>query len=365
MKRLTDIGVLGVGIWSGDVVTNDAFPESMKAAPAADPFKGRRGDDGSIQIAGMHFSHPKWTRTIGAIERAFVDPFRGTRRRRYFPKDCRSSDAEASAAKLAIADAGIDVGDLDALIVQSFLPDEIQPANFALVAHKLGFTRGPSWGVDSICNSPVSQLQFAASFIAAGQAERVLCVHSAAYSRVQDPGSTTSFQDGDMAAAFVVGPSNGTTIDCSWRTDGRLHAAIKLAWLTPSHASRAYWQPSTERLMYTWRDDLQVEVMGELEKNAVTVCEEATKRAGFALSDVDLFISHHPNAWFGEFMSDALGLPNGVVFDTFEEYGVINSATLTCSLHEARRAGRTPKGARVLLFGPGAGYTYGPAAVRW
>ncbi|WP_394822419.1 3-oxoacyl-ACP synthase III family protein [Pendulispora albinea] len=366
MKTLSGMGVLGVAIFSGDVVTNDAFPASLQTARAADPFRGRRSPDGTIRIAGMEFSHPKWSRTIRALERAFEDPFRGTRRRRYFPPGMLSSDAEAEAGRRAIEGAGLTRDRIDALLVQSFLPDEIQPQNAALVAHKLGLSNLPSWGVDSICNSPIAQLQVACALVASGQAEHVLCVHSAAYSRVQDPGSSCTFQDADMAAAFVVGPSPGSRIDCAWRTDGRLHAAIRLHWAVPQNEGvRRYWQPSRERLMVGWDEALQAQVMGELEGYTVTVCGEALARANMKIDDIDVFISHHPNAWFGAFMADALGLRDGIVFDTFEEYAVINSATLTSSIYEALRARRIERGSRVLLFGPGAGYTYGAAAMVW
>ncbi|HWL88731.1 MAG TPA: hypothetical protein VNO21_23170, partial [Polyangiaceae bacterium] len=266
MKRISDIGVLGIALFSGDVVENSAFPEALKAARAPDPFRGRRSDDGTIRIAGMEFTHPKWSRTIRAIERAFDDPFRGSRRRRYFPAHMLPSDAEAEAGKRAIADAGLTGDRIDALLLQSFLPDEIQPSNPALVAHKMGLSNLPSWGLDSLCNSPISQLQVAAALIASGQAEHVLCVHSAPYSRVRDPSSSLTFQEGDMAAAFVVGPSPGTRLHFAWRTDGRLHPAIRVAWAIPQNAPpRRFWEPSQERLMNVWRDDLQAEVMGELE----------------------------------------------------------------------------------------------------
>ncbi len=365
MKTIADVGILGTGLWEGAPVGNDAFPEIIKQARTVDPFRGRRRDDGTVTIAGLELAPPRYARTIAAIERAFADPFRGTRRRRHFPAELRTSDAEVSAARGALEAAGLRADDVDALFVQSFLPDEIRPDNAALVAHKLGIGRAPAWSVDSICSSAVSQAQAAAAMIAAGQARHVLCVHSVAYSRLGDPAASGALQEGDMAAAFVVGPSPGSRMSFAWRTDGRLHAAIRLAWAAPDAAKRRYWEPSRERLLIHWNEALQPEVMGELEHYATLVCAEALGRAGMRVEDLDLFVSHQPMSWYAAFLDDVLGLRDGVTCTSFEEYASINSASVTASLHEAGRAGRTRRGDRVLVFTPGAGYTYAAMALTW
>jgi len=365
MRTITDVGILGTGLWEGEPVGNDAFPELLGRARTADPFQGRRRDDGVVSIAGLTLAPPRYARTIAAIERAFADPFRLTRRRRRFPHDLRTSDAEVDAARRALDAAGVSPDEVDALFLQSFLPDEIRPDNAALVAHKLGIRRAPAWSVDSICSSAVSQAQAAAAMIASGQAQRVLCVHSVAYSRLSDPMGSGALQEGDMAAAFVVGQKRGARMSFAWRTDGRLHAAIRLAWSAPDASKRRYWEPSRERLLIHWNEALQPEVMGELEHYATTVSAEALGRAGFAMGDLDVFVSHQPMSWYAAFLDDVLGLRDGVTYTSFEEYASINSASVTASLHEAGRAGRLRRGDRVLVFTPGAGYTYAAMALTW
>jgi len=365
MKTITDVGILGTGLWEGEPVGNEAFPEIIRHAGAVDPFRGRRRDDGVVQIAGLELAPPRFARTIAAVERAFADPYRGTRRRRRFPLDLRTSDAEVEAARRALDASGIGPDDVDALFVQSFLPDEIQPDNAPLVAYKLGIRRAPAWSVNSICSSAVSQAQAAAAMIASGQARHVLCVHSVPYSRLGDPTASGALQEGDMAAAFVVGPSPGSRMSFAWRTDGRLHAAIRLAWAAPDAAKRRYWEPSRERLLIHWNEALQPEVMGELERYATLVCGEALGRAGMRVHDLDLFVSHQPMSWYAAFLDDVLGLLDGVTYTSFEEYASINACSVTASLHEAGRAGRVRRGQRVLVFTPGAGYTYAAMALTW
>jgi len=111
--------------------------------------------------------------------------------------------------------------------------------------------------------------------------------------------------------------------------------------------------------------ELQAQVMSELERNAHVVCDEALAAAELERDAIDVLISHQPNAWQRAFMEDILGLRSGTAFDTFEEYGSVNSPGLTASVHHARLDGRIRKGSKVLLFGPAAGYTYAALAMRW
>lgn len=364
---LRDIGILGTGLWRAPRVGNEVFGDAFgERAEVRDPYKGRRAQDGTVRIAGMEFHPVRHARTLAAIDAAFGDPYRGTRFRRWLPHDAKVSDAETDAARRALDDAGIEAKDVDALLVQSFLPDQIQPKNDALVAHNLGIERAPAWGVDSVCNSPVSQATVAASLVASGQARHVLCVQSVAYSRVMDRTASSSVQEGDMASAFVVGPREGARVAFAWRTQGRLHAAIKLAWMPPAgSAPRRWWERAEDRLLIAFDQELQAQTMSEIASQAPIVCEEALRRAELRLEDIDLFVSHQPMAWYTAFIADVLGLRDEVLFDSFLEYANVNSASITATLHEARRHERIRPGSNVLVFGPAAGYTYGAMAMRW
>lgn len=364
MRTLRDVGVLGTGLWEGEPIGNP--PAELAPAEAKDPYRGQRADDGSVRIAGMTLDPASYPRTLAAIEQAFGDPHRGTVRRRRFPAGLRVSEAETDAARAALSDAGIASDAVDALLVQSFLPDEIQPKNAALIAHGLGISNAMVFGVDTICNSVISQLHVGASLIASGQAETVLCVVSCAYSRVSDPSASSSVQEADMAGAFVLGRRPGASMSFSWRADGRLHAAIKLAWDRPTGGDRRrWWEAPDERLLIRFDPALQQQVMGEIAENARVVSHEALGRAEMDVADLGVFLSHQPMAWYGAFISDVLSLADGVYFDAFEEYACINSAGIAASMHEARRAGRLEPGTRALIFSPAAGYVFGACAMQW
>src|SRR5262245_57695342 len=98
-----DIGIVGTGLWEGEPVTNAYFGTRYAAdSQVKDPYKGRRSDDGTIRVAGLEFSRARHPRTVAALEHCFTDQFRGTRRRRFFPRDLKVSDAETEAARKAL-----------------------------------------------------------------------------------------------------------------------------------------------------------------------------------------------------------------------------------------------------------------------
>jgi 3-oxoacyl-[acyl-carrier-protein] synthase-3 len=363
---IRDIGIVGTGLWDGPVIGNDWFGDRSTDTAVRDPYRGLRGDDGVVRVAGVELIPGQHDRTIAAVEASFVDPYRGARRRRWFPEDLPVSEAETAAARSALEDAGLAPGDIGAVLTHSFLPDELNPKNASRIAHNLGITRALAFEVDSVCNSAVSQMMVGASLIATGQARHVLCTQSIAYSRVRDPLASSTVFEADMAAAYVLGPVPGAEMTFSWRTAGDLHPAIALAWRRPTGAPRGSWLGgSQERLLIAFDKELQQRVNSEVADHARTTTAEALARAEVGLEDVELFVTHQPMSWFGPYMEDTLGLRDGVAFDTFEEYANINSPSVTASLHEARRAGRLERGTRTLIYCPAAGYTFGSAVLRW
>jgi 3-oxoacyl-[acyl-carrier-protein] synthase III len=365
---IKDIGIVGTGIWEGEPVCNPPLRDSAspRADKVTDPFRGRRGADGVVRIAGMELTVERHPRTVAAIERNFTDPYRCSRRRRLFPRDLDISDAEAEVGRKAMADAGIGPEDVGALLVHSFLPDCINPKNSALVAHKLGIRWAPAWEIESACNSVLAHITVGSMLIQTGFARHVLCIQSAAYSRISDLGTSSSIQEADLATAFVLGPSPGSEISYAWATDGELHDAIRLEWGQPmSSVTRRWWEPSQESLLIRFDEVLQARVMGDFEAHIKRVSDEAMTKAGMGYDELAILIPHQGMSWMRPLMEDILGVREGVGFDTFEEFGNVNSPGIASCLHEARQLNRLKRGTKLLIAAPGAGYTYAAVAMRW
>ena len=90
----------------------------------------------------------------------------GIRERHVVDKGVATSDLAVEAAKIALAQRGIDPGEIEAIVVATVTPDMLFPSTACLVQHKLGAKR--AWGFDlsAACSAFVYALQSGAQFIA-------------------------------------------------------------------------------------------------------------------------------------------------------------------------------------------------------
>lgn len=353
-----DIGILGTGLWEGPVVENHKI--TVADGVHRDPFKGQRGDDGLVRIAGLELHPQRHRRALAQIEQSYKDPYRGTVRRRICPRSVPPSEMEADAARRALADAGLQPGDVDAVLVQSFLSDHLQPKNASRLCALLGVHRALALNVDTLCNSAASQVLLGAALIQSRQARRVLCVQSTVFSCVADPGTSAAVQEADMASALLLGEVRGARLACSSHVEGRLHGAVRLDWAVPEGAAagRRYYEPPVERMAILFDAGLKAEAMRDMAARAAPLCQEALARAELDIKGVGAFVCHQPLSWACALFADVLGLPDGVAIDVFPEYANIGSCSIAAGLHHARQAGRLGGGQALLLFAPAAGATY-------
>src|SRR5882757_4196139 len=113
------------------------------------------------------------------------------------------------AARAALADAGANHADVDAIILATSTPDQAFPATALRVQAALGITRGFGFDLAAACAGFIYALSVADGMIRARQARGVLVIGSEVYSRIlnwQDRGTCVLFGDG--AGAVFVRASN-------------------------------------------------------------------------------------------------------------------------------------------------------------
>ena len=100
----------------------------------------------------------------------------GIRERHIADPGVATSDLATEAAKIALANRGIDGSEVDAIIVCTVTPDMMFPCTACLVQHKLGAKK--AWGFDLIaaCSSFVYGLTTAAHLVRAG--DRTILINS-------------------------------------------------------------------------------------------------------------------------------------------------------------------------------------------
>ena len=91
----------------------------------------------------------------------------GIRERHIVADGEKTSDLALDAARAALADAGIDAGELDLIICATTTPDETFPATATIVQARLGMTRGAAFDVQAVCSGFIYGLSVADNFIRA------------------------------------------------------------------------------------------------------------------------------------------------------------------------------------------------------
>lgn len=270
----------------------------------------------------------------------------GIQRRRHVSGE-RVSELAAAAGAAALADAGIDAGELDLVLVATTTADELTPNTAPLVAHALG-TSAAAIDIGAACTGFLSALALASSYIETGRAEHALVVGAEAMSRFLDHDDrATAGLFGDGAGAVVLSTGGGVVGPIVLRSAGEYAPLIV--------ATRS------DQLIRMKGHDTFVAAVSFLCESAIDACNEAD----VALGAVDLFVFHQANARILTAVAERLRIDPERVLDAVADVGNTSAASLPLALAAARDDGRLRPGDRVLLGAVGAGFTYGATLIRW
>jgi 3-oxoacyl-[acyl-carrier-protein] synthase-3 len=284
----------------------------------------------------------------------------GIQERRIAAKGEKTSDLGTAAARTALQRAGIEVDQLDLIIVATATPDETFPATATTIQARLGMTRGAAFDLQAVCTGFVYALAVADNFLRLGQARTALVIGAETFSRILDwEDRTTCVLFGDGAGAVVLqaqetdGHTPSGVLSTHLYSDGRHHDALYVDG-GPSSTQ------STGHLRMEGR---------EVFRHAVVRMSEAIDAALSAnqlgANDVDWLVPHQANMRIIEATGKRLNLSPERVVTTVDRHANTSAASIPLALFEAVEDGRIQEGDLVLLEGMGGGFTWGSALVRW
>lgn len=289
----------------------------------------------------------------------------GIRERHIVDKGVATSDLAAEAAKIALAQRGIDASDLDAIIVATVTPDMLFPATACLVQNKLGASK--VWGFDlsAGCSQFVYGLQVGAQFVRTGAHKKVMVIGADVMSSIIDyTDRATCVIFGDGAGAVILEPTEDDApglIDFVHEVDGSGGVSLFMpgggSLNPPSHET-------VDKKMHYVHQDGQAVFKFAVRKMA-EVCDEILKRNNLTGSDIDLFIPHQANLRIINATADRLKMRPEAIVINIDRYGNTTGATIPLAMHTAIEQGRLKKGNLVLLAAVGAGFTVGATLLRW
>ncbi|MGA2066509.1 MAG: beta-ketoacyl-ACP synthase III [Thermoguttaceae bacterium] len=300
----------------------------------------------------------------------FIVQRTGVRRRRYAPPEMAASDLAALACRAAVADAGLELSQIDMLVMNTITPDHADPGCACFLQAKLGLPGIPVYDIKQQCAGLLYGLSLADHFIRAGTCRHVLVACSEVLSTRIDgsyEGRNIAVLLGDGAGAVVVGPSpdgRRGILSTILHADGRNAKALYTAAPGSGLGRKEHiTKEDIDAGRVHFRMDGKAVFENGVEKMSAAVLE-SLRTAGLTLEDIDLLVPHQANLRMLEAIVERVGIPRQRVYVNVEEYGNIASASLPIALDESRRRGMLPAGGLALLVAFGSGFVWGSVLLR-
>ena len=322
------ISITGIGAYAPEhVVTNDDLSKLMDTS-----------DEWIVERTGIH------ERRVAADDQAL-------------------SDIALPAARAALAQAGLEAGTIDLLIVATITPDMAFPSAGAIIADELGATDAAAYDLSAGCTGFMYAVAQGYGMVAAGLARHALVVGGDVLSRIldwSDRGTAVLFGDG-AGAVVLERVSEGGFLGFELGADGSGGPQLYL----PAGGSRA---PATAETVAEHQHYVQMngrEVFKFATRILVTSAEKVLAECGKTIDDVDVYIPHQANVRIIDHAAEKLGIPKEKIVVNVERYGNTSSGSIPLALADAQAEGRLQEGALVLMTGMGAGLTWGSGLIEW
>jgi 3-oxoacyl-[acyl-carrier-protein] synthase-3 len=330
IKENTSVGILGVGNYVPKKILSNADLEKM-----------------------VDTSDEWITKRTGISERRILED----------EKPIYSMGVEA--AKQALADAGLEAGDIDLVLVSTSTPDYFTPSTSCLIQREIGAVNAAAFDMVAACSGFVYGMTVAKQFIETGYYKHVLLVSNEAMSRlVEWKDRNTCVLFGDGAGAVVLGKvQDGYGILSTYiGADGGTGEKITIPCLyVPEEDLKR--RESFDNNMTLWQDGQEVF------KFAVKIMPYASEmvlnQAGMSLEDVKYIIPHQANIRIMESAAKRLGVAFEKVYTTIRKFGNMSSASIPVAIADAYKKKCLNKGDNLLLVGFGGGLTWGSALIKW
>ncbi|WP_299566902.1 beta-ketoacyl-ACP synthase III [Enterovirga sp.] len=285
----------------------------------------------------------------------------GIRERHIAAADETTSVLGLKAAQAALADAGLEAGDIDLIVCATSTPDYTFPATATQIQMGLGLQGGAAFDLQAVCTGFIYGVATADKFLLSGSHRRALVVGAETFSRIvdwTDRGTCVLFGDGAGAIVLEAGEGDGKASDrgvltTQLRSDGRYRDRLYVDGGPGSTGT-------TGHLRMEGRDVFKFAV-----GKVVDVVREAFAETGLGPEDLDWFVPHQANRRIIEASADKLGIPREKVVITVEGHGNTSAASIPLALDVARKDGRIKQGDLVMLEAIGGGFTWGSALIRW
>lgn len=288
----------------------------------------------------------------------------GIHARRWAAPDEFTSTLGAHAARRALENAEMDVGEIDLIICATATGDCPVPSTACYIQDQIGATGVPAFDVSAACAGFMYGSTVAAGLVQAGLYKNIMVVGAETLSRFSDPQDRSmGILFGDAAGAAIWSKTDDPDRGIQYIEMGADGSKTEHIWI-PAGGSRL---PASETTVAERLHFLRMKGR-EVFKFAVIKMQECIDRALDTLNitpdDLKLLIPHQSNARIIRATQERMGLPVEKVVLNIAQYGNTSSASIPLGLDHARRTGQLVEGDLVLLIAIGAGLAWSTIVVR-
>ena len=369
---LTDVPATGPGNRvSGDDI--EGYLQNRRETPAAVPAPApAAGDDlETVRVAGMGYAVPRTVRSNKEILKAFpqmteeeIIRITGIHQRYYAEPDESATKLAATACEHALKMAGMDVSELDGVILATIIPDQPVPSAASDLARHLGIPGALAFDLNAACSGWLYALEVGRAFIRSGTARKLLVVTAELLSRITNPRDhATAFLFGDGAgAAILTGEAGGHRLSrMALSGDARHFEAIQRLGggaRMPTPACEANLEQFYISMDGPTVFKQAVKAFGE-------IIESTVKRHGLTPADIDWIVPHQANERILRAVSKRVGIPYDRFVMTIAKYGNTSAASVSMALGWAAEEGILNEGDKIVFCSVGAGLTYAGGLLTW
>lgn len=297
-------------------------------------------------LSGMVETNDEWIRErTGIVERHIAAEGEFT------------SHMAIKAAERALKAAGLNIKDIDGIVVGTSTPDSTMPSVATKVQTALGMTHGAALDVAAACTGFVYALSVAHGWIETGLCKNVIVIGAECMSRIVDwKDRTTCILFGDGAGAVVLSKSDEQgrgILGLSLHADGQFGPLLG----TDGGVS------STKTAGHLHMEGQEVFRHGVEKMAGVTL--ETLAKAGKTLDQVNWVVAHQANARMITSIARQLKLPKEKAVVTLDRHANTSAASIPLALDVAVSDGRIKKGDLVAMPALGAGLTWGCCVISW
>ena len=266
------------------------------------------------------------------------------------------------AAKKAISKSGIDVQDIDAIIISTITSDYVTPSCACMVQRELGIERCMAVDVNAACAGFVYGVDMARAYLACGDIKNALVIGSENLTKIvdySDRGSCVLFGDG-AAAAVISASDNIYASHISADGSGAKHMVARglpcqNAFIENKFSYDEKMPESKDHFLF-----MDGKEVYKFATNALPLAvREACKKIEIEVEDIDLIIPHQANIRIIQTAAQKLKVSMDKLYVNIDKYGNTSSASIPIALAEAYESGRIKSGDKICLVGFGSGLTYG------